>query len=135
MCMYVFMYVCVCMHVCMCICMYFCMCVFVRTYVYVSVIKEFDIGRTGSLDYAAFEKLYHSTVNVKAVSTITQSDARKNFFVAQIGDRFFNYSSNKQNINFAEIKQFLLDEQKVEYMNILVCTKDKCDILSGSSCL
>ena len=37
--------------------------------------KEFDVGRTGSLDYQAFEKLYHSIVNVKAVSTIIQSKA------------------------------------------------------------
>ena len=49
------------------------MCVRVcKLYMYVIVIKEFDIGRTGSLDYAGFEKLYHSIVNVKAVSTINK---------------------------------------------------------------
>ena len=34
-------------------------------------------------------------------------------YYLQIGDRFSNYSSNKQTISFAEVKQFLLDEQKV----------------------
>ena len=35
----------------------------------------------------------------------------------QIGDRFYNYTTNKQTINFPELKQFLLDEQKVKCIN------------------
>lgn len=28
------------------------------------------MGRTGSMDFTAFEKLYHSIINVKAVSNV-----------------------------------------------------------------
>ena len=62
-----------------CIRQYFYKCAIQYVSCMYSWIKEFDVGRTGSLDYQAFEKLYHSIVNVKAVSTITQSDVRKKF--------------------------------------------------------
>lgn len=47
----------------------------------------------------------------------------------QIGDRFYNYSTNKQSINFAEMKQFLQDEQKVRWTLL----KANMILLLGSS--
>ena len=66
----------VCIHVFIYI--YMCVCTY-KLYTYVIVIKEFDVGRTGSLDYAAFEKLYHSIVNVKAVRTKQKVILERNF--------------------------------------------------------
>ena len=43
------------------------------------VTQEFDVGRTGSIDFTAFEKLYHSIVNVKAVSVTAQNDVEMKY--------------------------------------------------------
>ena len=37
------------------------------------------MGRTGSIDCAGFEKLYHSIVNVKAVSITVQDDVEMKY--------------------------------------------------------
>ena len=37
------------------------------------------MGRTGSIDFTAFEKLYHSIVNVKAVSITAQNDVEMKY--------------------------------------------------------
>lgn len=39
------------------------------------------MGRTGSIDFTGFEKLYHSIINVKAVSITIQEDVEMKYTI------------------------------------------------------
>ena len=78
-------------------------------------IQEFDYSRAGRMGIEDFFNLYHSTIHVKTVGceepTCCCYDVL--LFCFKIGDRFFPFCNDRQNLTFTEIQVFFRDEQKV----------------------